>query len=182
MGASNLAEPGTQVVDAEGVQRALKRIAHEIVEHNDGLEGVVIVGLQRGGVPIAELLCALLKEFESVEVPCGTLDVAMHRDDAALRPVHVHGSTVIPCELDDKIVILVDDVLYTGRTVRAAMDTLTSFGRPQCIELAVLVDRGHRELPIRPDFVGKNLPTSRTETVIASLAGVWIGPGEVVTL
>ena len=165
----------TQVLDAEQIQRALTRISHEISERNRGLDDVVIVGLQTGGVGIAERLAEILLEIEDVELPVGRLDVALYRDDIGLRPVLPEAVTDIPVDLDGTVVVLVDDVLYTGRTIRAAMDALTDFGRPRAIQLAVMVDRGHRELPIRPDFVGKNLPTRRDEVVDVSLEAVQLG-------
>ena len=164
----------TQVMTADDVRRAATRIAHEIVERNRGLDGVVLVGLQRGGVWLAERLAAVIASIEpGADVPCGVLDVSMYRDDIGLRPVVPGAVTRVPRELTGTTVVLVDDVLYTGRTVRAALDALADHGRPRAVQLAVLVDRGHRELPIRPDFVGKNLPTSHHETVDATADGVW---------
>jgi pyrimidine operon attenuation protein/uracil phosphoribosyltransferase len=164
-----------EVLDAEGVARALRRIAHEVIEHNHGLGDVVVVGLQTGGAPLAERLVFLLSEIEGVSVPLGTLDVAFYRDDIGLRPVLPEEVTDIPLDLTGKTVVLVDDVLFTGRTVRAALDALADHGRARAVQLAVMVDRGHRELPIRPDYVGKNLPTRRDELVDVSLDGVAIG-------
>ena len=163
-----------RVLTADDVRRALTRIAHEIIERNRGLEGVVLVGLQRGGVWMAE---ALATEIERIErsVPVGSIDASLYRDDIGLRPVHPSGRSELPVDVDGATVVLVDDVLYTGRTVRAALDALSDYGRPRAVQLAVLVDRGHRELPIRPDFVGKNLPTSLDETVVATADGVLIG-------
>lgn len=155
----------TGVFDAGDLRRAHTRIAHEIVERNRGADGVVLVGLYTRGVAIAHRLAAAIAEFENVEVPVGALDVAFFRDDIALRPVTPAGPTEIPVDVTGRTVVLVDDVLFTGRTVRAALDALTELGRPQAVQLAVLVDRGHRELPIRPDFVGKNLPTGLDEDV-----------------
>lgn len=163
------------VLDADQLQRALTRVAHEIIERNRGLDEVVLVALQTGGVPIARRLTQLLFEIEGVDVALGTLDVALYRDDIGLRPVMPEASTDIPVDLTGTIVVLVDDVLFTGRTIRAAMDALTDFGRPRAVQLAVVIDRGHRELPIRPDFVGKNLPTRRDEAVDVSLDGVLLG-------
>jgi pyrimidine operon attenuation protein/uracil phosphoribosyltransferase len=155
----------TGVFDAGDLRRAHTRIAHEIVERNRGADDVVLVGLYTRGVAIAHRLAADIAEFEHVDVPVGTLDVAFFRDDIALRPVTPLGPTEIPVDVTGRIVVLVDDVLFTGRTVRAALDALTELGRPRAVQLAVLVDRGHRELPIRPDFVGKNLPTGLDEDV-----------------
>jgi pyrimidine operon attenuation protein/uracil phosphoribosyltransferase len=167
--------PSSQVFDASQVQRALVRIAHEIIERNRGLDDVVVVGLQTGGVPLARRLAELLAELEDCDVPLGVLDVALYRDDIGLRPVLPEAVTDIPFDLDGLAVVLVDDVLFTGRTIRAALDALTDFGRPRSVQLAVMVDRGHRELPIRPDFVGKNLPTRRDEVVNVTLDGVELG-------
>lgn len=164
-----------QVMDAEEVRRALVRLAHEIIERNHGLTDVVVIGLQTGGVPLAERLVALLREIEGVDVPFGSLDVAFYRDDIGLRPVLPEEVTDLPFDLAGKIVILVDDVLFTGRTVRAALEALAAHGRARAVQLAVMIDRGHRELPIRPDFVGKNLPTRRDELVDVGEDGVTIG-------
>ena len=165
----------TTVLDAAQVQRALTRISHEILERNQGLEDVVLVGLQTGGVEIARLIARRLFEIDGVDVPMGTLDVALYRDDIGLRPVMPEAETEIPVDLAGKIVVLVDDVLFTGRTIRAALDAITAFGRPRSVQLAVVIDRGHRELPIRPDFVGKNLPTRRDEVVDVNPEGVLLG-------
>jgi len=165
----------TRVMDEEAVQRAIWRIAHEIVERNRGPHTVVLIGLQTGGVALAHRLADALESIEDVRVPVGTLDVALHRDDIGLRPVLPEAPTEIPFELSGQVVVLVDDVLFTGRTVRAALDALNDFGRPRAVQLAVMVDRGHRELPIRPDFVGKNVPTRRDEVVNVSDDGVDIG-------
>jgi pyrimidine operon attenuation protein/uracil phosphoribosyltransferase len=165
---------------ADDVRRAITRIAHEIVERNRGVRGVVLVGLQRGGVWLADELAGVIEGIEGGgRVPVGRLDVALYRDDIGLRPVLPEAATEVPVDLTATTVVLVDDVLFTGRTVRAALDALNDFGRPCAVQLAVLVDRGHRELPIRPDFVGKNLPTSLDETVDATAAGVRIGTLEV---
>ena len=163
------------VLSADDLTRALTRMAHEIVERNHGLENVVLVGLQTGGVPIAEEIAHRLVEIEGVAPPLGTLDVAFYRDDIGLRPVLPEAATEIPCDLTGKIVVLIDDVLFTGRTIRAALNALGEYGRAQVVELAVMVDRGHRELPIRPDYVGKNLPTNREEMVDVSDEGVSLG-------
>jgi len=162
----------SQVMGPDDVSRALRRMAHEVIERNHGLDDVVVVGLQTGGAPLARALVEALSSIEGAPVPLGLLDVAFYRDDIGLRRVRPEAATAIPSDLGGRVVVLVDDVLFTGRTVRAALDALTDFGRPRAVQLAVLVDRGHRELPIRPDFVGKNLPTRRGETVDASLAGV----------
>jgi pyrimidine operon attenuation protein/uracil phosphoribosyltransferase len=162
-------------MDADDVRRAIWRMAHEIVERNHGLEGVVLIGLQTGGVLMAEAFAEALAEIDGTDVPVGTLDVALHRDDIGIRPVLPEAVTDIPVDLDGAIVVLVDDVLFTGRTIRAALDALNSFGRVRSVQLAVMVDRGHRELPIRPDFVGKNLPTRRDEMVNVSPSGVDLG-------
>jgi pyrimidine operon attenuation protein / uracil phosphoribosyltransferase len=162
-------------MEADDVQRAIWRMAHEIVEHNHGLDRVVLVGLQTGGVPLAGKLADALETIESVRVPVGTLDVAFHRDDIGLRPVLPEAVTNIPVDLSGAIVVLVDDVLFTGRTIRAALDALTHYGRPRAVQLAVMIDRGHRELPIRPDYVGKNLPTRRDEVVDVNEEGVDLG-------
>ena len=157
---------GVPIMDAEAIRKALRRIAHEIIEGNPNLESVVLAGIPSRGVEIASRIAAFIREIEKADVDTGVIDVAMHRDDVGTRkelPV-VHASK-LPVPLEDRTVIIVDDVLYTGRTVRAAMDAINSFGRPARIQLAVLVDRGHRELPIRPDYIGKNLPTSGNEKV-----------------
>lgn len=165
-------------MDAEDVRRALRRMAHEVIERNHGLDGVVVVGLQTGGAPLARSLAEALAEIDGAEVPVGALDVAFHRDDVGLRPIVAEAPTEIPVDLTDRIVVLVDDVLFTGRTVRAALDALADFGRARAVQLAVMIDRGHRELPIRPDFVGKNLPTRRDELVDVSADGVALGTVE----
>lgn len=165
----------SQVMDADDVRRAIWRMAHEIVERNHGLDGVVLVGLQTGGVAMAEAFAEALGEIDGTEPPVGTLDVALYRDDIGIRPVLPEAVTDIPVDLDGAIVVLVDDVLFTGRTIRAALDALTSYGRVRAVQLAVMVDRGHRELPIRPDYVGKNLPTRRDEMVNVSPSGVDLG-------
>ena len=159
----------------DDIRRALTRIAHEVVERNQGLDDVVVVGLQTGGVNLANRLVQALSQVESTEVPVGTLDVAFYRDDIGLRPVMLEAVTDISFDLTAKVVVLVDDVLFTGRTVRAALDALNDYGRPRAVQLAVMVDRGHRELPIRPDYVGKNLPTRRDEVVDVRDDGVDLG-------
>jgi pyrimidine operon attenuation protein/uracil phosphoribosyltransferase len=162
-------------MDAEDMRRAITRIAHEIVERNHGLAGVVLVGLQTGGPPLAERLAEALAAIDGADVPVGTIDVAFYRDDIGLRPVMPEAVTDIPFDLTGRVVVLVDDVLFTGRTVRAALDALNDYGRPRAVQLAVMVDRGHRELPIRPDYVGKNLPTRRDEVVNVRADGVDVG-------
>lgn len=164
-----------EVMSAADVRRALTRVAHEIVERNHGVEHVVLVGLQRGGVWVARALADVLGSIHPEHpVPVGALDVSFHRDDVGLRPIVPGSVTDIPVPLDGTTVVLTDDVLFTGRTVRAALEALNEYGRPRAVQLAVVVDRGHRELPIRPDFVGKNLPTSRDEQVAATVDGVVI--------
>jgi pyrimidine operon attenuation protein/uracil phosphoribosyltransferase len=156
----------TQILDGPGISRALTRIAHEVLERNKGTDGVVLVGLRSRGIELARRLSRKIKEIEGVEVPVGALDVTLYRDDLGKVGVQpVVRKTEIPFTVDQKKVVLVDDVLYTGRTIRAAMDSLMDLGRPRLIQLAVLVDRGHRELPVRADYVGKNVPTSQQEQV-----------------
>ena len=167
--------PHRTVLSADDIRRALTRIAHEIVERNHGLDGVVLVGLQRGGVWVADALADILRGIDPEHpVPVGSLDVSLFRDDVGLRPIVPGSVTAIPVSLDGTTVVLTDDVLFTGRTVRAALEALNEYGRPHAVQLAVIVDRGHRELPIRPDFVGKNLPTSSEENVSATAEGVTI--------
>ena len=161
-----------RVFDADDLRRAHTRIAHEIVERHHGAEDLVLVGLYTRGVAVARRLAEAIAGFEHVEVPVGALDVAFYRDDIQLRPVQPLGPTEVPVDISGRTIVLVDDVLFTGRTVRAALDALTELGRPRTVEVAVLVDRGHRELPIRADFVGKNLPTKRAEDVRVRLAEV----------
>jgi pyrimidine operon attenuation protein/uracil phosphoribosyltransferase len=156
-------------MDAGDVDRAIRRIAHEVLERNRGSDDVVLLGIQTRGVPLAGRLAAALQEIENEPVAWGSLDIGMYRDDLDRRPKRPLGATDIPVPLDGKTVVLVDDVLYTGRTIRAALDALADLGRPNRVQLAALVDRGHRELPIRPDYVGKNVPTSRSERVTVSL-------------
>jgi pyrimidine operon attenuation protein/uracil phosphoribosyltransferase len=156
----------TVLLNTAAVARALTRIAHEIAERNESGDDVVLVGIQRGGVPLAERLGGLLTSIWNRPVPTGCLDVAMHRDDLDRRAAPDVHPTVIPCDVNGRTVVLVDDVLFSGRTIRSAMDALNDFGRPKRIQLAVLIDRGHRELPIKADFVGKNVPTALAEKVI----------------
>jgi pyrimidine operon attenuation protein/uracil phosphoribosyltransferase len=154
------------VLEAAEIARALTRIAHEILERTDGAGDVVLLGIPTRGVPLAQRLGARLTQVEGRLAPAGSLDVTMYRDDLRLRPARALGHTDVPASgIDGKVVVLVDDVLYSGRTVRAALDALGDIGRPRIVQLAVLVDRGHRELPIRADYVGKNLPTSQREVV-----------------
>jgi pyrimidine operon attenuation protein/uracil phosphoribosyltransferase len=160
---------------ADDLRRATTRIAHEIVEKNHGLAATALVGLQTGGVPFARRLRDELSRIEGVEVPVGSLDVAFYRDDIGLRPVLPEAVTEIAFDLTGLTVILADDVLFTGRTIRAALNALNDYGRARAVQLAVMVDRGHRELPIRPDYVGKNLPTRRDEMVDVSDEGVILG-------
>jgi pyrimidine operon attenuation protein/uracil phosphoribosyltransferase len=171
-------------MDAEDVRRATWRIAHEILEHNRGAGHLVLVGLQTGGVWIASALAEVVRTVSGTDVPVGALDVAFYRDDIGLRPVLPVAATEIPVDLGGAAVVLCDDVLFTGRTVRAALNALSDLGRPAVVQLAVMVDRGHRELPIRPDYVGKNLPTRRLEMVDVSPEGVVLGdmvaPGDLV--
>ena len=162
-----------EVMSAADVSRAAVRIAHEIAERNRGLDGLVLVGLARGGIWLTECLASAIERHEGLRLPSGVLDVSMYRDDIGLRPVVPAMATEMP-EIDGRTVVLVDDVLFTGRTIRAALDALNDHGRPRAVQLAVMVDRGHRELPIRPDYVGKNLPTSRDERVTATEQGVVI--------
>ena len=166
-----------QVMDAGDLRRAVTRIAHEIVERNHGLDGVALIGLQTGGVPLAGRVAEALARVEPTagEVPVGTLDVAFYRDDIGLRPVVPEAVTDIRFDVTGRTVVLVDDVLFTGRTIRAALNALNDYGRARQVQLAVMIDRGHRELPIRPDYVGKNLPTRRDEMVDVSDDGVALG-------
>ncbi len=154
------------ILDKAGIDRAMTRIAHEILEKNRGAKELVLVGIQRGGVHLAKRLASKIKQIEGVETPVGSLDITMYRDDLATRKSQpVPQATDITFDIQDRIMVLVDDVLYTGRTIRAALNSVMDYGRPKRIQLAVLVDRGHRELPIRADYVGKNLPTSAKEKV-----------------
>lgn len=160
------------LMSADEVRRALTRMAHEIVERNSGVDHVALVGIRTRGVPLARRMARLIAEFEGSAVPAGELDVTLYRDDVSRRVKLPSGPTDLPFAIEGRTVVLVDDVLYTGRSVRAAMDALRDFGRPRAIQLAVLIDRGHRELPIRADFVGKNVPTARSEIVEVRLVEV----------
>ena len=170
-----------QLMDGDALRRALTRIAHEILERNKGVEDLVLVGIRTRGVPLAKRLAAAIAQIEGAEVPVGGLDITLYRDDLstlAYNPI-VHG-TDIDFDINGKKVILVDDVLYTGRTIRAALDAMIDMGRPKAVQLAVLIDRGHRELPIRADYAGKNVPTSRKEDVQVSLTEMYGEADEVV--
>ncbi len=158
-----------QIMDSDDIARSLRRIAHEIIERNHGAENLILLGIPTRGVPLAHRLRNEMSEV-GAEIPLGTLDITMYRDDLHSQPTRALGPTVIPESIDGKIIVLVDDVLFSGRTIRAALEALSDIGRPQAVQLAVLVDRGHRELPIRADFVGKNLPTSRSERVMVTLS------------
>jgi pyrimidine operon attenuation protein/uracil phosphoribosyltransferase len=164
---------GRPVLDGSDIARALTRIAHEIVERGKGAADLVVLGVPTRGVPLARRIAARIGEIEGTAVPVGSLDVTMYRDDLRMRRARALEPTEIPAGgVDDKVVVLVDDVLFSGRTIRAALDALGDLGRPRAVQLAVLVDRGHRELPIRADYVGKNLPTSLRETVRVRLAEI----------
>lgn len=161
--------PKKEVVDAVTMKRALTRISYEIIERNKGIQDIVLVGIKTRGIYIAQRLAEHLKQLEDIDVPVGELDITLYRDDVKdMEEPELHSSDV-PVSIEGKEVILVDDVLYTGRTIRAAMDAVMDLGRPRKISLAVLVDRGHRELPIRADYVGKNIPTSKTEEIIVEM-------------
>jgi pyrimidine operon attenuation protein/uracil phosphoribosyltransferase len=172
-----------QVLGSDDVRRAITRMAHEIIERNRGTAGVALVGIQTGGVWVAEALAAEISRIEAMRdggsgsIVIGSVDASLYRDDIGLRPVSPGSVSDLAFTVDGVTVVLVDDVLYTGRTVRAALDAIGDYGRPKSVQLAVIVDRGHRELPIRPDFVGKNLPTSATESVTATPDGVTITQG-----
>jgi pyrimidine operon attenuation protein / uracil phosphoribosyltransferase len=162
----------TELMSSEEVRRALTRMAHELVERNGGVDRVALVGIRTRGVPLARRIARLIHEFEGATVPVGELDITLYRDDLQRRVKLPSGPTALPVDMRGRKVVLVDDVLYTGRTIRAAMDAVIDFGRPRAIQLLVLVDRGHRELPIRADYVGKNVPTSRAESVEVRLMEV----------
>jgi pyrimidine operon attenuation protein/uracil phosphoribosyltransferase len=172
VGAAAHGSGAKQVLGPDDVRRAITRMAHEVIERNRGLDGVMLVGIQHGGVWLADALGSEIERIDAA-IPVGSVDVSLYRDDIGLRPVAPGSVSDLP-DVDDAIVVLVDDVLFTGRTVRAAIDAVCEYGRPRAVQLAVLVDRGHRELPIRPDFVGKNLPTSTSEDVTATVDGVVI--------
>lgn len=169
-----------RVMDAEYVDRAIRRIGHEIVERHEGASHVVLVGIHTRGLPLARRIADAIESIEQTRVQVGELDIGLYRDDLATRPTPRLARTHVPTDLAGQTVILVDDVLFTGRTIRAALDAISDLGRPARVELAVLVDRGHRQLPIRPDYVGKNLPTAATQRVSVKVesvdgeAGVWI--------
>jgi pyrimidine operon attenuation protein/uracil phosphoribosyltransferase len=170
---AHLPAGGRAVLDAGEIRRALTRIAHEVLERNKGASDLVLLGIPTRGVPLAQRLARRLAEIECHEVPTGALDVTMYRDDLRSQPIRTPYETTVPDGgVDDRVVVLVDDVLFSGRTIRAALDALSDLGRPRAVRLAVLVDRGHRELPIRADHVGKNLPTSLSERVRVELAEV----------
>ncbi len=159
-----------EIMDESSIARAVTRIAHEIIEKNKGVEDLVLIGIQRRGVPLARMIAQKIKEVEGTSVPVGILDITFYRDDLSLLSEHpIVNGTQIDFAINDRKVVLVDDVLFTGRTVRAAIDALMDIGRPRIIQLAILIDRGHRELPIRADYVGKNVPTSRNEVVHVKL-------------
>lgn len=159
-----------EIMDESGIMRAVTRIAHEIIEKNKGVKDIMLIGIQRRGVPLARLIASKINEVEGKEVPVGILDITFYRDDLSMLSEHpVINGTEINFPVTDKIVVLVDDVIYTGRTVRSAIDAVMDIGRPKMIQLAILIDRGHRELPIRADYVGKNVPTSKTEVVNVKL-------------
>ena len=166
----------TQVLDDVALDRALTRIAHEILERNKGASNLLLLGIPTRGVPLAQRIAAKMASVEGHDIAVGSLDVTMYRDDLRLRPARALMRTDIPSDgIDDKVVVLVDDVLFSGRTIRAALNAINDYGRPRAIQLAVMIDRGHRELPIRPDYVGKNLPTRRDEVVDVHEDGVDLG-------
>lgn len=165
-------EEKAYIMDEKSMNRTLIRIGHEIIERNKGTKDLVVIGIRRRGVPLAERLAKIISSIEEKEIPIGALDITLYRDDLSNSPQPIVHKTDINFDITDKNVVLVDDVIYTGRTVRAALDALTDLGRARIIQLAVLIDRGHRELPIRPDFVGKNVPTSSEELVEVKLAEI----------
>lgn len=163
----------SKLMDESAMMRSLARITHEIIEKNHGCEDIMLVGVRRRGVPLAEILAGNIKKFEGVDVPVGTVDVSLYRDDLTeIAELPVSDGSDFPVEVKEKTVILVDDVIYTGRTARAALEAIFAKGRPHSVQLAVLVDRGHRELPIRPDYVGKNVPTSKDEIVLVEVSEI----------
>ena len=167
---SSIPDDARDVMSEGDISRALRRIGHEILERNKGSEGLVLLGIPSRGVPLARRLAACIEEVEGTAIPVGELDITLHRDDLRRNPVRTaHRSRIPAGGIDDQVVVLVDDVLYSGRTIRAALDALSELGRPRAVRLAVLVDRGHRELPIRPDYVGKNIPTALAERVRVEL-------------
>jgi pyrimidine operon attenuation protein/uracil phosphoribosyltransferase len=159
-----------ELLSKQDIERIISRIAHEIIEKNKGPEKICLVGIQRGGVHLARRLASRITAIEGVEVPVGSLDISLYRDDLSLRKKHpVVRKTDIPFDISERVIILIDDVLFTGRSIRAALDALMDFGRPAQIQLAVIIDRGHRELPIRADYVGKNIPTAKNENIEVQL-------------
>jgi pyrimidine operon attenuation protein/uracil phosphoribosyltransferase len=175
--------PKKEILDAMGIERALRRVAHEIIERNQGAERLAMVGIQRRGVPLARRIAGYIQEYEGAEVPVGVLDITFYRDDLSMLDRHpILNGTDVPFALEGRRLVLVDDVLYTGRTVRAAIEALMDMGRADRIQLAVLIDRGHRELPFTADYVGKNVPTSRSEKVRVSLTEVDGGADSAVIL
>ena len=171
-GLADPGDPSRMVLDADQITRACARMAHQILEANRGARGLVLLGIPTRGVVLARRLAAAMAEVEGTDIPVGALDVTMYRDDLRRQPTRAVGRTQVPVEIDDAVVVLVDDVLYSGRTVRAALDALGDLGRPRAVRLAVLIDRGHRELPIRADHVGKNLPTRAGERVSVRLSEI----------
>ena len=168
---SSIPEDARDVMSEGDISRALRRIGHEILERNKGSDGLVLLGIPSRGAPLARRLAACIEDVEGTQIPVGELDITLHRDDLRRHPVRTaHRSRIPATGIDDQVVVLVDDVLYSGRTIRAALDALSELGRPRAVRLAVLVDRGHRELPIRADHVGKNLPSARSERVSVRLA------------
>lgn len=162
----------SRLLDASDISRALKRLAHEVLEANHGADRLVVLGIQTRGVPLAKRLANLISEIEDVDVPAGSVDVTLYRDDLAKQAPRPLAQTHLPVDLDGKVVVLIDDVLFTGRTIRAALDALLEYGRPEAIRLVVLVDRGHRQLPIRADHVGKNVPTALAQRVSVKVAEI----------
>ena len=161
------------IMDEAAVSRSLRRMTHEIIEREHGADDVVLLGIKRRGLPLAREIAANIASFEEVEPPVGYIDISLYRDDLSeVSPLPDAGDTLIPCPLENKCVVLVDDVIFTGRTARAAIEGVIRHGRPACIRLAVLIDRGHRELPIRPDFIGKNIPTSRGEVIAVTVPDI----------